>query len=442
MTQSNVPSYPLGRVTQAWWPLAASWALMGAELPLLSAVVARLPDPKINLAAYGGVVFPLALIIEAPIIMLLAASTALSRDEASYRRLYRYMMVAGALLTALHILIAFTPLYDLTARYILGAPEEIIEPGRIGLMLMTPWTWAIAYRRFHQGVLIRFNRSQTIGVGTLVRMSANALTLFAGYSLHWPGIITATAAVSAGVISEAVYVGIVVRPVLNGPLRQAAPLATPLTWSSFMDFYIPLFLTSLLTLLVQPVGSAAISRMPLALESLAVWPVVNGFTFLLRSLGIAYNEVVVAQLDEPGSWQALRRFSAWLGLATTLALLAVAATPLSGLWFNRVSGLAADLTSLASRGLWLALPMPWLAVLQSWYQGALVNGRQTRPISEAVVIFLVVCSGLLGAGAWWGGWPGLQAGMGAFSLAMLAQTAWLWWRSRPLMKSFAQRDAA
>jgi len=37
-------------------------------LPLLSAVIARLPDPKVHLAAYGGVVFPLALIIEAPII--------------------------------------------------------------------------------------------------------------------------------------------------------------------------------------------------------------------------------------------------------------------------------------------------------------------------------------------------------------------------------------
>ena len=59
-------------------PLAASWALMGIELPLVAAVMARFPEPDINLAAYGGIVFPLALIIEAPIIMLLAASTALS----------------------------------------------------------------------------------------------------------------------------------------------------------------------------------------------------------------------------------------------------------------------------------------------------------------------------------------------------------------------------
>ena len=72
------------QIYKTWWPLAVSWFLMALELPALSAIVARLPNPKINLAAYGGIVFPLALIIEAPIIMLLAASTALSKDWKSY----------------------------------------------------------------------------------------------------------------------------------------------------------------------------------------------------------------------------------------------------------------------------------------------------------------------------------------------------------------------
>jgi len=48
----------------------------------------------------------LALIIEAPIIMLLAASTALSKDLPSYRLIRRFMMWAGGLLTGLHILVA------------------------------------------------------------------------------------------------------------------------------------------------------------------------------------------------------------------------------------------------------------------------------------------------------------------------------------------------
>ena len=95
-----MPSISLPKIFKVWIPLALSWLLMGMELPILSAVVARLVEPEINLAAYGGIVFPLALIIEAPIIMLLAASTALSKDWASYKKLYTYMMAAGGIFTS------------------------------------------------------------------------------------------------------------------------------------------------------------------------------------------------------------------------------------------------------------------------------------------------------------------------------------------------------
>ncbi|MEW5960497.1 MAG: hypothetical protein AB1801_22450, partial [Chloroflexota bacterium] len=43
----------LRRILRTWWPLSASWLLMTAELPLISAVIARLDRPAINLAAWG-----------------------------------------------------------------------------------------------------------------------------------------------------------------------------------------------------------------------------------------------------------------------------------------------------------------------------------------------------------------------------------------------------
>ncbi|MGB3701124.1 MAG: hypothetical protein WA997_07630, partial [Anaerolineales bacterium] len=181
-TETNTP-LTYRRIMNTWWPLAASWLLMGVELPILSAVMARLPNPAINLAAYGGIVFPLALIIESPIIMLLAASTALSKDQASYQLIRRFMFVTAAALTGLHILIAFTPLYYFIAEQLLGAPDVIVEPGRIGLILMTPWTFSIACRRFNQGVLIRYNHSKKVGVGTVVRLSADLAVLLIGYSI-------------------------------------------------------------------------------------------------------------------------------------------------------------------------------------------------------------------------------------------------------------------
>ncbi|TEU19441.1 MAG: hypothetical protein E3J21_03830 [Anaerolineales bacterium] len=445
MTPTHPSRSPLlmRRIVQIWWPLAASWLLMAVELPVLSAVVARLANPEINLAAYGGVVFPVSLIIESPIIMLLSASTALSKDWDSYLKLRRFMMRAGALLTILHVLIAFTPLYYIVAVGLIGAPTEIIEPARIGLMIMTPWTWSIAYRRFNQGVLIRFGHSRAVGFGTLVRLSADGLVLGLGYLIgNIPGIVVATSAVVTGVVSEAIYAGLRVRPVLRHQLRQTAPVAQPLTFHTFLDFYTPLAMTSLLSMLVQPIGSAALSRMPDALESLAVWPVVSGLIFMLRSLGFAYNEVVVAMLDEPRAVYSLRRFAALLAALTTVLLLIITATPLAELWFRRLSALTPSLATLAQWGLWIALPMPGLTVLQNWYQGTLVHSRRTRDIAEAMAIFLLTTSAILWAGVAWGQVPGLYIALAAFGTSTLMQTVWLWQRSRPAMRAVQARYAA
>jgi len=432
---------PIKRVFQTWWPLAASWLLMGVELPALSAIVARLADPEIHLAAYGGVVFPLALIIESPIIMLLAASTALSKDWASYAKLRRFMQAAGGILTALHILVAFTPLYYFVAEGMIGAPEAIIEPARWGLMLMTPWTWSIAYRRFNQGVLIRFGHSQTVSIGTVIRLAADGLLLGIGYMIGTlPGIIVATAAVAAGVVCEALYVGWVVRPVLQNELKTAPAVAEPLTMGAFFTFYTPLAMTSLMTLLALPLGSAALSRMPQALESLAVWPVISGLIFMFRSFGIAFNEVVVALLDKPRSSGSLRRFTGLLALLTTLGLSLITMTPLAGIWFSKISALSPELTDLARSGLWLALPMPAMATLQSWYQGAILHGRRTRGISEAVAVYLASFGLVAGFGVYWGKITGLYAGLAAMGIGMAVQTAWLWYRSRPIMQVVRQRD--
>ena len=417
---------------------------MGLELPFVSAVMARLADPEIHLAAYGGVVFPVALIIEAPIIMLLAASTALSRDERSYWKLHRFTNWAGGLLTLLHALLAFTPLFDLVVVSLLNPPPEIVEPARIGFMIMLPWTWTIAYRRFNQGALIRFGHSKAVTIGTAARFGAVVATVLVAMVVGGlPGIVVATCAIAAGVSAEALYTGLRVRPVVRGPLHRAPEVEPPLRWRAFYGFYVPLALTSLLLLLVQPIGSAAIARMPDALQSLAAWPVLAGLLFMFRSLGYAYNEVVVAWLDDPRSLPHLRRFTVWLTAATLAAMVLVAATPLAHVWFVTVSGLEPQLADLARQALWIGVLWAPLDVVRNYYQGTLVFGRRTRGITESVGVFLVVSGALLVAGVVADTMPGLVVALFAFVLGTVAQIAWLWWRSRPVISGvLAAREHA
>jgi len=437
-TPSTHQPLALRRVFATWWPLAASWGLMGIELPIVSAVMARLANPEVHLAAYGGFVFPLALIIESPVIMLLAASTALGRDAQRYRLMHRVMMILGGTLTALHAFLAFTPAFDTILVPLLDPPPEVIEPARLGLQIMLPWTWTIAYRRFHQGLLIRFGHSGAVGIGTAIRLVAGSTIALTGLAIGLtiapdvPGILIATLAIAAGVTSEAIYSGLRARPVVRGPLHDAEPIQPPLTLAGFRAFYVPLAMTSLLLLLVQPIGAAAIGRMPFALASLAAWPVVNGLVFLLRSAGYAYNEVVVALSDEPRAEATLRRFTLLLALATTSIGLLIALTPLSTLWFRTLSGLPPELARLATNAFWVGIFWAPLDVARNALQGRMVHAGRTRPISLSVAVFLVVATSILAIGVVLQRGEGLVIAMVAFVIAQLAQLAFLAWHVRRL----------
>jgi hypothetical protein len=421
----------LSDVFRTWWPLATSWLLMGFELPVLSAVMARLPLPTISLAAYGGVVFPLALLIESPIIMLLSASTALSKDTASHRLVGRFMWTAGLGFTLLHVLVAFTPLYDVVVGGILGAPEPIREPARLGLMIMTPWTIAIAFRRYSQGLLIRFGRAKLVGMGSAVRLSTLALVLTAGAAYgRLPGIVVGTMAVVSSVVAEAIFAGLCARPVEKGLLPLAPAVDPPLTQKRFLAFYVPLMLTPLIAFLAMPLSSAAISRMPRALESLAVWPALTGLVFTLRSVGFALNEVVVSMLERPGAAPALRRFTGILAASTSGILLVLAVTPLGRAWFGHVAGLPPALVALATIGLLFSIPMPGLSAIQSLFQGTLVHEHRTRGVTESVAVLLLVTGAVLAAGVWFGRVTGLYVGLIAFALGNGAQAGWLMARAR------------
>ena len=429
--ETKPKALPYSIIFKTWWPLALSWLLMALELPALSSVISRLPNPKINLAAYGGIVFPLALIIEAPIIMLLASSTALSKDWDSYRKIRKFMHTTSAGLTAIHILIVSTPLYFFITRNLIGSPEEIILPARYGLAIMLPWTWSIAYRRFNQGVLIRFGHARIVSQGTFVRLSADILVLVSGYFLgNISGIVVATSAVAAGVLSEAVFIGIKVRPVLQDQLKNQPKASPILTRSSFLKYYIPLAMTSLITLISQPLISTALSRMPRALDSLAIWPVLSGLIFLFRSPGVAYNEVVVSLLEKPGAYSPLRKFAQFLTVATTAFLLIVVATPAARIWFIEITSLPASLYPLARTALWFSLLVPGANTLQSWFQGILLHSGRTRGIPEAVGVFLFTTIILYIVGIITARTSGIYIGTIGFSLGMSLQAIWLKQKSR------------
>ena len=413
------------RILRLWLPLAAMWLLMSLEQPTLSAVIARLPEPKLNLAAYG-LTFAFALIVESPVIMFLTLGTALARSRQAYQMLMRFTHIMAWGLTGFHLLLGLSPLYAWILREVVGAPPEVIEPSRIAFLLMTPWTGAIAYRRMWQGVMIRYGRTQFLFVTTAIRLVATAAVALAGLRTGTiAGACVAGLAISVGVLADAAAAGIFVRPVVRQHLSADRPGDFSLSWPYLLRFYTPLAMTSLINLAAQPIVSLGLSRGPLPLESLAVWPVVSGLTFLLRSGGVAMQEVVVALLADQRSYQALRRFSHNLALALTAVAALVTLTPLANLWFTGVAGLPADLAALARAPAALLVLVPALTVLTSWQRGVLVFFSRTGTITVATAINIVVLLAVVLGGVNVLPWPGVVTAALALTASLLAEVAYL-----------------
>ena len=423
------PGTPLSQRTilSTWWPVAASWILMGVEMPLIAAILGRLPDAEVQLAAYGGVVFPVSLLIESPVIMLLAASTRLSDSPENYRYLQRFSRILGYGLTLVHGVIAFTPLFDLIVVPLIDPPAEVIEASRTGFRLMLPFTAAVAERRFHQGLLIRFGRQRQVGVGTVIRLIATTIPLAIALQIDSAdGAAFAALAVSTGVIAEAVFARIGALRVERGPLASARS-DRRLDLNSTVRFFTPLALTSILSLASYSIASAGMNQMPAALASLAIWPAVAGLNFFTRSSGVAFNEVAVRHAADHGGHAALLRFSIGMGLAFSALVTLIALTPLGFAWFVTLEGSSPDSMPLALAATLAMIPMPLLSFLASYWQGLLVEAHRTRPISEGVAVGL---AGTIATLIFFIQVPvlgGIVAATLAMSIGAAVQAGWLWW---------------
>lgn len=409
-----------------WIPLGVMWLLMAAEQPGLSAVIARMAEPELHLAAFG-VVFALALVVESPIIQMLAAATALSGHRANYQLLLRFMHIMAIALTLIHLLVGLTPAYDLLVSGILRVPETVAEAGRIPFVIVAPFSAAVGYRRFWQGVLIRHGKTWVVPVSIVIRLIAVAVVLVAGLrSWNLSGSTLAAIALSTGVVVAALVAGVLNAVLVMPDLPEPAEGESVMGWHGLMQFYVPLSMTTIIFLLTRPVITFGIARAFLADESLALWPVLNGFLFIFSSLGLSYQETGIALLQSnPESLTRLRRFTLGLALVLSGVMLVAAITPLGTWWFRDVSGLSPALLELAGVPLLILVIEPALLAYKAWYRaGYVLNGR-TRVLAEGVVVNTVALFLLVFAGSMVTGLPGVTSAAIALALSQILENVYL-----------------
>jgi hypothetical protein len=381
-----------------WIPLAATWLMMAAEGPILAAIIARLTDPKFNLAAFG-VAFSFGVLIEAPIIMLMSASTALVKNRDSYTRLRNFSLTLIAICTLIMLIFITPPVFYFIVQRLIGLPENVALLTHQACILLIPWPGAIGYRRFYQGILIRSNLTRRVAYGTMIRLttiSTTALICYILFSLN--GATVGTLSLSLAVCAEAIASRFMAHNSVKQLMsqEQAVHAGKSLSYRYITKFYYPLALTSILGLGIHPMVTFFMGQSRMPIESLAVLPVINSLVFLFRSMGLSFQEVGIALLGEKNeNFKMLRNFALLLGISVAGALSFITFTPLSYIWFYKVSGLSLELTQFARLPAQILSLLPSLTVLISFQRSLLVKNERTTPITIATSIEVVAIFAIL-----------------------------------------------
>lgn len=430
LMEQNNKQITLRDLFQTWWPIAISWVLLAFEPLFFSSVISRFPNAEINLAAYGNVAWLIPIVLQSPIMLIQAASAALCTDIETYKKLSKFADAMAIGLTLLHVLVAFTPIYFFVVETVLNLPAEVIAEARIGLILMLPWSGAIAFRRFRQGILVRFGHTKRMSAGTFLRLLADILCVFLLSNIKdISGLVVATAAQGFSVFLEGAYIGIVTQPVIKKELKsnQGKPV---IGWKDFARYYTPFMINSIILIMYNPMNSASMGRMPAALASLAAWPVVNGFAHMVMNLGQASREVTLTYFREESAYPVIRKFCYIVGGISALLLSIFGFTALFDWYLRVVVQLPAHLIPLARNTLYLLIPIGLTFSLTNMYTGIVSYNKKTGSLLTSTIAQLsVVFIGLTLSTFLWRR-EGIYAVAGVTLTAAIVQLVWLYFSNK------------
>jgi len=409
-----------------WVPLASTWLMMAAEGPFLAAVIARLHDPKYNLAAYG-VAFSFAILIESPIIMMTSASTALVKDKESYFKLRNFTFSLNIAVTLVMLIFLAPHVFFFVTQNLIGLEKSIAELTHHTTMFLIPWAAAIGYRRFYQGILIRNNLTRRVAYGTVVRLlSMSSTAVFCYFFTSLKGAFVGGAALCCGVVVEAAASRIMAHSSIKKINQTNQPKVKPFRYRFITRFYYPLALTSILSLGIQPLVTFFMGQSRMPLESLAVLPVINSLVFIFRSMGLSFQEVGIALLGKNNQhFPALKRFAVLLSITATAGLALMAFTPLSFVWFQKISGLSHELSRFAILPTKILVLLPALSVILCFQRAIIIKNENTKPVTIATAIELFSVVVLLVLTIKWLGLVGAVCAAISMTLGRLAADIYL-----------------
>ena len=425
-------------ISLLYLPLAASWVLMLLEAPLINAFLARGPDPELSLAAYG-VALGIILVVEAPILMMLELSIALSRNLGAFYRIRLFYVIVGLAITVLGLAVFYTPLSEVVLCRLMNIPPRIASEAAFALRILAWWSFPIGWRRIYQGVLINDGRTRIISVATAVRILILVGVILIGQRLtSMPGAALASVAMVLAVTAETGITHWAAHSSIGRRLSIAAIDSAVPGLRYLWLFYLPLAITSVLRQVIRPVINAGMASAPAAELSLAAWPVAFSLVSIFWGPTMGLQQVTVALSNDKDSWRTVSRFVLAAGLVLTAALGILCFDPPLDVALRSLGGLSSQLAALAAPSTRIMILLPLAYTFHALFTGLLVKRGHTSAVRTAKSVNLVIVVLALFLGLKLTRLSGSALGSMAITLGALLEAVWLYFRARPAVREIAE----
>lgn len=364
-------------------PLSLSDVTMACGDPLQTTTLAHLPDARNTIAAVG-IARSIAIFFESPIIMILHASNALAPNPDSRRALWRFVLLAGSGLSGLLFLLAVPIVFSVVGDRALGIPPALSPIARQVLLLMGPWAFAIAWRRYFQGLLIYDGRSKAIATASLWRLGTIALIMGVGFWQKAAGGLLAGLAMVSGAIVEAVVVTIAARRYrvtdLPAPPTDPKLKALPKNLPEVIKFYIPLANSMMVVWGGRMLLVGILARSQDSALALAAWTAAWGVITVISNSTRMVQQIIIKYRHQVSDTRLLK-FTLTVGLVCSFALFVMSGTPIGNTIVTAFVGDDRALVASIKPVLQICTIIPLLVALQNATQGFLVSAGRTGTVN-------------------------------------------------------------
>lgn len=372
-------SVSLGTLWREFLPLSLSDVTMAYGDPMMTTTLAHLPDAQNNLAAVG-IAKSLAIFFESPIIMILHAANALAGSQDSRKALWRFTLLVGGGLTFLLSLLGLPIIFNFVGVSLLGIPSAMLATVSQVLLLMGGWPFAIAWRRYFQGLLIYHGQSRAVAKASIFRLLTLALVLTGGFFLPITGGILAGFALISGVIVEAIAVTIFAR--LSGAILppQIEQPNLPRNLTQVWKFYLPLANSMMVVWGGRAILISILARAEDATIAIAAWSAAWGLVLVIANSTRMVQQMVIKYRHQVSDRQLLT-FAISVGAACSTVLLLMSVTPIGDRIVQSFIGNDLTLAKSIKPVLLICAIVPLFVALQNAIQGFLVSENRTGHVN-------------------------------------------------------------